>query len=115
MIAITLVERMAAHRRRSCRYGSVTVEAVDRTASHLAQLREWDGRVLRRPQKNDGKARAVNDALEQTADEYEYFSSGVFRLPIPHTAGPPADWPNRSRRCVPVGHMLYALNGRSRP
>jgi 1,2-diacylglycerol 3-beta-glucosyltransferase len=53
--------------------GPAAREAVDRMASRLAQLREWDVRVLRRPQKTGGKAGAVNYALGQTADAYEYF------------------------------------------
>ena len=48
-------------------------EAVDQMARHLAQLREWDVRVLRRPEKTGGKAGAVNYALAQSAHLYEYF------------------------------------------
>lgn len=48
-------------------------EAVDRMASHLAVLRDWDVRVLRRPNKLGGKAGAVNYALDETAHLYTYF------------------------------------------
>ena len=47
--------------------------AVDRMASTLAMRRDWDVRVLRRPNKSGGKAGAVNYALAQTAHLYEYF------------------------------------------
>ena len=47
--------------------------AVDRMAAHLSRLRDWQVRVLRRPDKSGGKAGAVNYALEQSAHEYEYF------------------------------------------
>jgi GT2 family glycosyltransferase len=46
---------------------------VDRMAARLAGMREWDVRVLRRPNKSGGKAGAVNYALEQSSHLYEYF------------------------------------------
>ncbi len=48
-------------------------DLVDRLAVNLALRRDWDVRVLRRPERSGGKAGAVNHALEQTADLYDYF------------------------------------------
>lgn len=47
--------------------------AVDRMASTLAAERDWDVRVLRRPDKAGGKPAAVNYALDQTWHLYDYF------------------------------------------
>jgi GT2 family glycosyltransferase len=46
---------------------------VDLFASALAERRDWDVRVLRRPQRTGGKPGAVNHALEQTSHLYDYF------------------------------------------
>jgi 1,2-diacylglycerol 3-beta-glucosyltransferase len=46
---------------------------VDQMAARLAEMREWDVQVLRRPMKTGGKAGAVNYVLERTGDLYEYF------------------------------------------
>jgi cellulose synthase/poly-beta-1,6-N-acetylglucosamine synthase-like glycosyltransferase len=46
---------------------------VDLIASSLASRRDWDVRVLRRPNKSGGKAGAVNYTLDQTANLYDYF------------------------------------------
>jgi 1,2-diacylglycerol 3-beta-glucosyltransferase len=48
-------------------------QAVDRMAAQLARLRDWNVRVLRRPNKAGAKAGAVNYALDQTAHLYDYF------------------------------------------
>jgi GT2 family glycosyltransferase len=48
-------------------------DAIDRMAVYLARRREWDVRVLRRPDRSGGKAGAVNYALERTAGLFEYF------------------------------------------
>jgi GT2 family glycosyltransferase len=47
--------------------------AVDRMAKRLSQLREWEVQILRRPHRTGGKPAAVNYALEQSAQLYEYF------------------------------------------
>lgn len=48
-------------------------EAVDAMAAQLATLRDWDVRVLRRPDRAGGKAGAVNYVLDHSGGEYEFF------------------------------------------
>jgi cellulose synthase/poly-beta-1,6-N-acetylglucosamine synthase-like glycosyltransferase len=93
---------------------------VDRMAAQLARSRDWDVQVLRRPDKSGAKAGAVNYALAQTADRYEYFllCDNDSTVLVPDTIERAIAYMETSEvavvqfRCVPADDVRYCRANR---